>query len=109
MWVIMITPQSKEVLIVNFGLVDAKKVDMPHIDNLIIHLYIAKYMLKSVFIDQVVNVSILYKACLIEMGLLPSMLNPPNSSLYSSDNTLSSELGTLRFPIKIGNKDEGYV
>lgn len=66
----IITPRGKEGLVMTFGLVDAKKVDMLYTDNLILCLNIANYILKIVLNDLAADVSILYKAYFIELGLL---------------------------------------
>lgn len=84
---VIIVPQSKEGLVKTFRLTNTRKVEMLHNVDLIVRLNIRNYILKRVFIYPAADVSIMYKRDFSKMGLLPSMLNPPMSSLKSSDTT----------------------
>lgn len=62
----VIVPQNKEGLIMTFTPIDARKLDIPRTDNLLVQLNIKNYILKRVLIDPAANVSILYKEAFIK-------------------------------------------
>lgn len=102
-------PQSKEGLVMTFGPIDAKKVDLPHSDNLINRLNIGNCILKRVLIDSDAGVSIMYMGDFLEMGFLMPMLNLPKSTIKLFDNNLPETLGVIQLPMKHGNDDSGYL
>lgn len=105
----VVVPQSKEGLVVAFGPTDARKVYLPHNDNLIIWLNVGNCILKRVLIVPTTDISILYKGAFLKMGFHPSTLNLPMSYLKSFDKNRVDTLGVFRLSIKLGSDDDGYL
>lgn len=59
-----------------FRSIDARKVNMPYIDNLVVHLNIGICILERVLVDPVADMLILYNRAFKEMGFDSSVLNP---------------------------------
>lgn len=92
-----------------FGTVDAKKMEFPHTDNLVVCLNITNCILWCVLIDLTTDVSIMYTQVFEEIGLLYSMLSPPHWAIKTFDGDLCSALGTIRLPVKLDNDNDGYI
>lgn len=82
---------------------------MPHAENLIVQLNIANCIPKWVLINPEAIVSLQHIKALQAMGFHSSILHPPPSPLKSFISDLSSALGTIKLPIKLGNEDNRYI
>lgn len=100
---------NNEGLVMTFGLIDSRKVDMTHTDNLITPISINYSFLMRVLVNPMADVSILYGEFFQEMRLLSSKLNPPLLTLKFLDHNLTLVLGTIQVLVNIDNEDEGYI
>lgn len=105
----VVTPQETSSRFISFGYKDAKKVHLPHVDNLIVRFNIGNCILNRVLINQAIDVSLLYIKAFKAIGLNASMLNPPISTLKSLTGDLSIALSIIYLPIKIGNYEDRYI
>ncbi|XP_075483585.1 uncharacterized protein LOC142523737 [Primulina tabacum] len=96
--------RRKEVVI-SFGPVDFKGVNLPHNNALVIQARVANYDIMRVFVDSGISVNVIFKEALIQMDLHGYRLETVETALFGFAGHAVYPEGEIVLPLTLGTRE----